>query len=156
MRCVLGLATIPTSFHAEGMKSTVVSLLIIVVAIITARAQAEKDLSAVNQEALTKTKSLMLNPEERESALARDPKARQADTFTQKVGGAQKENIYELATKVFERLVKKYDGDVDKMKAVIEKAQQDPSGFATTEFSPDEIKILKEISSRLPSAETPK
>src|SRR5262249_41671326 len=101
-----------------------------------------------DQKALQQTQELLVDPSKRSEALTTQD-AKKADEHTKSVGGAHSEEIYGLASKVFEKLVQKYNGDADKLREVIEKAKRDPSGFANSEFSPEELEALKTIGQKL-------
>lgn len=111
---------------------------------------AQSGLSAVDQDALQKTLELLNDKKQREEAIQKDDKAQKADSFAKKVGGSKTDEIYAIAAKVFEKLVIKYNGDVDKMKEAIGKAQSDPESFANEEFSAEDLKAIKELSKSLP------
>lgn len=141
------------------MKTNLFSVIAISALIFAAQAQSQsktqgqpatKQLDKYDEQALQQTTELLTDKTIREKAISKDPKAQQADAYAKKVAGEKTEDVYALAAKVFDRLVRKYGGDVDKLKEVIAKAQKDPAGFATTEFSPEEIKMLKEISAQIP------
>ena len=108
-------------------------------------------LDSADQEALQKTKDLLTNKNEREKSIQNDSKAQQADAYAKQIGGSPEktEKIYQLSAQIFEKLVKKYGGDTEKIKAVIEKAQKDPAGFAKTEFTEEEMSALKELGRQL-------
>ncbi|MEK6554504.1 MAG: hypothetical protein AABZ31_04640 [Bdellovibrionota bacterium] len=118
---------------------------------------ASAELDAASKEALEKTNSLLKDKKQRDAYNKTDAKAQQADAFAHKVGGSEAgtQSIYELSAKVFEKLVQKYNGDPAKMKEVLERAQKDPAGFANSEFSAEELKALRELSSQIPAAQAP-
>lgn len=146
-----GLARCRLRFHAEDMKNGIISILFVTVAILTARAQSQGKLDAHDEKALGQTKALLTDKAAREQAIKSDPKAVQADAFTKKVAGEKTEDVYALATKIFERLVRKYNGDTDKLKQVLADAQRDPAAFAN-EFTPEEMAILKDVAAQLPQS----
>lgn len=134
------------------MKTGILSILFVTVAILTAHAQSQGKLDAHDEKALGQTKTLMTNKAAREEAIKNDPKAVQADSFTKKVAGDKTEDVYALATKIFERLIRKYNGDADKLKQVLADAQRNPSAFAN-EFTPEELAILKDVAAKLPQSQ---
>ncbi|MCB0413988.1 MAG: hypothetical protein KDD50_06625 [Bdellovibrionales bacterium] len=61
-------------------------------------------------------------------------------------GNAQnKQKIYELSAKIFDRMVKNKNGDMAPIKQMLINAQQNPEGFAEG-LSSEEKALLKEIS----------
>jgi hypothetical protein len=135
-------------------------ILLLLVNCSTASAQstgASSELDAASKEALEKTNALLKDKKQRDEYNKTSPKAQAADAFANQVGGSAQgtQNIYELSAKVFEKLVKKYNGDPEKMKQVLEQAQKDPAGFANSEFTSEELKALRELSSQLPAAAAP-
>jgi hypothetical protein len=109
------------------------------------------ELDSASQEALGQTKELLLDPKKRNEVTSKDPAAKKADDYAKSVGGEHTEKIYGLAAKVFEKLVIKYNGDSKKIEEVLNKASKDPAGFASSEFSEDELKALRELASQLPT-----
>lgn len=119
----------------------------------SAQAQA---LDSASQEALQKTNDLLKDKKQREEFIKTDSQAQKANQYANEVAGSPEntQKVYDLSAQIFERLVKKYNGDVDKIKTVIEKAQKDPKGFAESEFNEGDLKALKELSRQLSGAQT--
>ena len=67
---------------------------------------ANAQLDAASQEALEKTNELLLDSNKRQEAIKGDKKAQQADSYAESIGGAHKEEIYGLTSKIFEKLMK--------------------------------------------------
>lgn len=113
--------------------------------------EAQAQLDPASQEALQKTNELLRSPEQREELKAKDPAAKKADAYVQALGGsaANSQKVYDLSAQVFQKLVEKYKGDPEKLKAVIERAQKDPEGFARSEFTAEELRALKELSGQI-------
>jgi len=103
-------------------------------------------------EALKKTVDLLQNPKERDAAIKGNSAAEKADAFAKKVGGQNTEKIYQLSAGLFEKLVQKYGADTDKINEVLKRALKDPSGFANSEFSPEDIKALRDLAGQLDPA----
>jgi hypothetical protein len=112
-------------------------------------------LDAASEEALGQTTNLLTNSAERKKVIDQDRKAKAADDHVKSVAGENSEDVYGLASKVFEKLAKKYNGDVNKMNEVIEAAKKNPEGFVNSEFTPEEIRALREIASKIGPATGP-
>ncbi len=108
------------------------------------------ELDGASQEALEKTTELLVDQSKRQEAIKNDPKAKKADDYAASIGGAHKDEVYALSSKVFEKLVKKYNGDVGKIQEVLTKAMTNPEAFANSEFSPEDLKALRELAGKLP------
>lgn len=88
------------------------------------------DLDKASTEALDKTKHLLVNPQEREKALQADPKGREADQKLKALVGSEKsEDVYKMASEIFDRLTKEAGGDPQKMQKLLEEAQKNPQSF---------------------------
>ncbi|MCB0351803.1 MAG: hypothetical protein KDD38_11510 [Bdellovibrionales bacterium] len=111
---------------------------------------ANAQLDAASQEALEKTNELLLDSNKRQEAIKGDKKAQQADSYAESIGGAHKEEIYGLTSKIFEKLIKKYNADPTKIQEVLTKAMANPEAFANSEFSPEDLKALRELANKLP------
>lgn len=104
-----------------------------------------------DEEALQKTVELLKNQSEREKSIKGDSSAEKADAYTKSLFGGDSQStndVYGLASDVFQDLAKKADGDPEKMKALIEEFQRDPAAFAEM-WSPEQKKRLKEISNKV-------
>ncbi len=105
----------------------------------------------VVQEAMVKTQGLMQDPKQRSEAIARDPKAKQADDMIQRLSGgdaAATNDIYALASQIFANLVQQANGDPKKMEELIEQFKRDPASFAAT-WTPEQKAQLKAIAGQL-------
>jgi hypothetical protein len=107
---------------------------------------------ANDQEAIQNTIDLLNNPKAREEVVARDPEAQKAHDYAKKVGGDQVDGMYSIASRVFSKLMVKYNNDVEKINEVLRRATTDPEGFAKEEFSVEELAALKEFAGRLPAS----
>ncbi len=131
------------------MKTGIISILFVTLAILTARAQSRGQLDPNDEKALGQTKALLADKTSRDAAIKTDPKAVQADAYTKKVAGQKTEDVYALASKVFDRLIRKYNGDADKLKQVLADAVRNPAAFAN-EFTPEELAVLKDVAAKIP------
>ena len=140
--------------HAPSPAKSIlcsITFLFLNISPITSHAQSSYDDSA-NQEALEKTKQLLTNPEQRNQAIKGDANAQKADAYTKSVGGKHSDEIYSLASKVFEKLVKKYNGDTAKIQQVLDQAAKNPASFAESEFTAEERRALSELAAKLPQS----
>jgi hypothetical protein len=116
-----------------------------------AQQQTGNSLAPADQKALQQTQEVLTDKSKRKDALTTDA-AKKADAYATSVGGNHTDDIYSLASKVFEKLVIKYNGDSNKIAEVLERAKKDPASFANSEFSSEELKALKELAGKLPAA----
>ena len=109
------------------------------------------ELDEHSQKALIQTKQLLEDPKQREKAINQDADAKRANQQVKElVGGrvALTPEIYDLASAVFENVVKESHGDPVKMKQAMEKFQRDPSSFAES-WTPAQKEKLHELSEKL-------
>jgi hypothetical protein len=109
------------------------------------------ELDSASKDALEKTQDLLTDQQKRDAAIKGDANAEKADAYAKSIGGNNTNEIYALASKVMQKLVTKYNGDVNKIKEVMDKAAKDPAGFASAEFSAEELQALRSLSSKLPA-----
>ncbi len=112
-------------------------------------------LDPASAEALLKTQSLLTTPEQRDKAVRQSPDAQLVDSQVHALGGssANVDDIYGLASDVFDDLVKQTGGDPEKMQALLKQARDDPKGFAER-MSDRNQRRLREISGRISGAPT--
>lgn len=113
-------------------------------------AHAQAKLDPASAEALQQTTELLKNKKVRESAIAKDPKAVQADEFVKSVAGNAEltDEIYELASEVFPMLVSETGGDVSKMADVLKDFSKNPGSFAA-KWTPEQREKLEKLSKKL-------
>ena len=107
-----------------------------------------QDLSSEQEQALSGAVEELTDPAKRSENLKKDPKAAKSDEMVKEVGGEYSEEIYGLAGEVMQSLVKKTQGDPDKMEQLLKDAEKNPEAFANT-FTPDQKKALKELSKKI-------
>lgn len=108
------------------------------------------ELDSASTEALKQTNEILIEKNKRTEAIKNDPQAKKADDYVKSVGGKNSEEIYSLSAKIFEKLVKKYNGDTTKIQEVLVKALSNPEGFANSEFSAEDLNALRELAEKLP------
>lgn len=102
---------------------------------------------AIIESALRSTQSMLTDPAQRQAEINKTPEGRAAAERLEKLGGTPEvnEQIYYLAADVFQNIVFETGGDVQKMKAILERAQKNPEEFARKLSETQKIK-LKSIS----------
>ena len=91
----------------------------------------ENSLDDVSMIAVEQTKQLLTNPQTRKSELSQDPKAQQAIRDLKSTGLSEQsqENTFALSSSIFEQMAKQTGGDQDKMNALLNQFQRDPSSI---------------------------
>jgi len=107
-------------------------------------------LDPASQEALKQTTQLLRNPIERNTQISKDTKAQMIDRQVQSLAGSEMntEAIYGLSADIMAELTEKTHGDPVKMMEILEKAKNDPKGFAES-LSPKNRAQLKTISTQI-------
>lgn len=110
----------------------------------------DKKLDAASQEALRQTIQLLNSPVQRGEVIQKDSKAKAADDQVQSLMGTPENTakLYELAGKIMENLANQAEGDPQKMMEILEKAQRDPSSFASS-FTPEQQKMLQDLAKQV-------
>ena len=107
-------------------------------------AQLDKD----SQKGLEDTKALLKNSTERQKAIDKDPKAKDVDNKVNALTGnsGTKEDVYGIASEVFEKVAEEAKGDPNKMQQLMLEAQQNPQKFYekyfTESFMGDILRII--------------
>jgi hypothetical protein len=110
-------------------------------------------LEATDAKALQQTQDVLTDQAKRKNAVNSSEKGKQADAYATSVVGAKNtDEVYALAAKVMERLVQKYNGDAGKISEVLERAKNNPAGFASSEFTAEELNALKALSQKIEPA----
>jgi hypothetical protein len=108
-------------------------------------------------EALAKTKALLESPEQRDAFIQKNAKARAADEqATAAVAGSQadKQELYGIASSIFEDLVKETGGDPEKLTARLTEAQANPEAFFN-HLKPEQQARIKAESKKSEDASKP-
>ena len=108
---------------------------------------AEK-LSSDQEKALAEVVDQLRDPQKRKEAVGNDSKAKQADEFLKQLGGAQSEEIYQLAAEILQGLVVEANGDANKMEQLLEKAKKDPASFGN-KLTAEQKKHLQQIAEKI-------
>ena len=103
-------------------------------------AAAYADLDQHQQQGLKDTQRLLTSPKERDAAIRNDVKATDADKKVEALTGSgkNKEEIYDIASKVMETITKEANGDPQKMQQMLSEAQSNPKAFYEKYFSEED------------------
>jgi hypothetical protein len=98
---------------------------------------AHADLDKDQQQGLKDTQRMLTNPGERNEAIKNDKKAKETDAKVEALtgGGKNKEEIYDIASKVMETITVESKGDPEKMQQLLLEAQSNPQAFYNKYFS---------------------
>ncbi len=105
------------------------------------------ELSSSEQIALEQTLSMLTNPAARSQAIeSLGSSAKSADSSAKSlaINEANYEKIYQLTSKILQRIVQKNGGDITKLTQILSEAKSNPTAFANL-MSPDERKALSAI-----------
>src|SRR5687768_10313685 len=92
---------------------------------------AHADLDKDQQQGLKDTQRMLTNPAERDAAIKKDKKAIETDQKVEALTGSgkNKEEIYDIASKVMETITVQSKGDPEKMQQMLLEAQSNPEAF---------------------------
>lgn len=98
---------------------------------------AHADLDKHQQQGLKDTQRMLTNPAERNAAIKNDKKALETDAKVEALTGSgkNKEEIYDIASKVMEAITVESKGDPEKMQTMLLEAQSNPQAFYNKYFS---------------------
>lgn len=135
-------------------KQTYFSIFIIIACLVLTLASIySPDIQAESADPIQQTQEVLTRPEAREQALEQDPKARQVDQSIQQLTGPSgtHEDVYQAASKIFTRLAQESQGDEQKLKELVEKAQKNPEAFGK-QLTPEELQMIRQIASQIESS----
>ena len=109
-----------------------------------------QELDAASKEALAKTQQLLTTPAEREAAISKSPGGQIADGQIKALAGTQAntDEIYKITSDIFASMVAETGGDPVKMQALMDKAKNDPKGFADHMNAKDR-KAIEDVSHKI-------
>lgn len=118
-----------------------------------AREEFDGELDAASAEALLKTQTLLKNPGERQKAVEETPQAKWVNQQVESLAGSPENTqaIFELSADILQTLVEKTHGDPNQMKALLDRAKNDPKGFAEL-LTEKQKKQLRRVSDRIPAS----
>ena len=107
-------------------------------------------LDPLTAKALAEALRVIQDPALRQTAIAKDPKAVEADRQARALAGSDKttQDFYEFAIDIFVDLMLSAGGDMKKINETLERAKADPAAFAAT-LSPRNRERLKELSTKV-------
>ena len=107
-------------------------------------------LDPLTAKALAEALRVIQDPALRQTAIAKDPKAVEADRQARALAGSDKttQDFYEFAIDIFVDLMLSAGGDMKKINETLDRAKADPAAFAAT-LSPRNRERLKEISTKV-------
>ena len=100
--------------------------------------------------ALAEAIRVIQDPALRQTAIAKDPKAVEADRQARALAGSDKvtQEFYQFAIDIFVDLMQSAGGDMKKITETLERAKSDPAAFAAT-LSPRNRERLKQLSTKV-------
>ena len=117
---------------------------------ITTHAFAQESLNPIDQEALTKTQALLMDPEQRQEIINKDDKAKKTDDMVNQLVKTpeQKEALFKIASDIFGDMIRTNKGDPEATTKALKKAAENPEGFFRG-LSSEQKKMIKSISSEI-------
>jgi len=111
---------------------------------------AGQPLDPTSQDALNQTLQILLDPNARAAELAKNPQGATVDQQVRALTGsdALTQEFYAVAAQVLSELAQNTGGDAQKMLQVVERAKNDPAGFAAM-LSPSTQQRLRELAVKL-------
>jgi hypothetical protein len=126
------------------------ALAALLVALVPATPPGAQPLDATATEALAATLKMLLDPAQRDAAIAANPQAGPIDQHVRSLTGSEAltQELYALAADVFRELAVGTGGDVTKMTETLGRARTDPAGFAAL-LSPETQRRLRQLSTQI-------
>jgi hypothetical protein len=117
------------------MKAALLSLILI--HSFVSHAGDKSKLPSAEREGLQKTQDFLRNKHDRDSFIKGDQKATDVDRKVEALtgGGADKEQIYDIAAKVMEKIAIETNGNPELMQKLMLEAEKDPQAFYNRYFS---------------------
>ena len=114
-------------------------------------AVASAEMDASSRQGLKDTQRLLTSPRERSEAIKNDAPAKDIDAKLEALTGSDKskEDVYGLASQVFEKIAAEAGGDPEKMQALLLQAQANPKAFYEKYFNAAERAQLSKIASEI-------
>ncbi len=132
-------------------RCTVFAMGISLAAILAAAASlGAQGLDPASAEALSATLRMLTDPVLRNPEIAKNPQATAIDQQVQALMTSEplRQEFYTLSAQIFEELTRNSGGDVGKMSEALERAKNDPAGFAAM-LSPQTLQRLRELSIKI-------
>ena len=132
-------------------RRTVFAMRISLAAILAAAAPlGAQGLDPASEEALSATLRMLTDPALRNPEIAKNPQAAAIDKQVQALMASEqlRQEFYALSTQIFDELTRNSGGDVGKMSEALNRAKNDPAGFAAM-LSPQTLQRLRELSIKI-------
>lgn len=102
-------------------------------------------MDSTTRSALEQTQKILRDPSARGKVLDSDPSARKNDSNLLQItgGGANQQEIYEIAAIIFEGLLSETSGDPAEVEKIMSEAQKDPTKFYEKLKPADQSRIKK-------------
>jgi hypothetical protein len=130
-------------------------LLLIVVIAVSNVSNAELD--EHQKKGLKDTQDLLRNKKAREKAIGSDAKAKEADAKAGALAGSpeNKEEMYDLAAQVMDKITTEANGDPEKMQALMLEAQKNPKAFYEKYFTAEQKANLRNLANKIEKSQQP-
>ncbi len=108
---------------------------------------AAADMDFHQQKGLEDTQKMLKSPQLRKEAIKKDKHAQEIDSKVDALAGSSKnkEEIYDLASQVMEKVTQEAGGDPEKMEKLLLEAQSNPQAFFEKYFSAEQKKRVRGV-----------
>jgi hypothetical protein len=109
------------------------------------------EMDASGKDALKKTQDMLKDKDARDAAIKKDPKAKDADAKAGALAGSEenKDEMYNLAAELMEKIATESNGDPEKMQKLMQEAQANPEAFFKKYFSADQKKRVHNLANKI-------
>ncbi len=124
--------------------------ILILATLVSGAVGAQSEMDKDTSEAVEQTKNLLKDRKSRESAAQSSQDSKDVmKNVKDLAGGAQNEQeIYEIASEVFEQLMKKHNGDMSKVMAEMQELQKNPKKLYEM-AKPETVAKIKNVSQKI-------
>jgi len=138
-------------------KQSVTMILIVITSLFWIEPRAEADLDSATRSALEQTQKVLRDPSTRGKILDSDSTARQNDSKLLQItgGGANQQEIYEIAAVIFESLLSETTGEPAEVEKILNDAMKDPTKFYE-KLKPSDQARIKKLADKIQSSQTRK
>ncbi len=123
----------------------------LILCLILIQFSAHADLDKDEKQGLEDTKAMLKNSSARDKAIKGNAKAMETDAKVSALAGngANKEEIYDLASQIMEKITVEANGDPNKMQAMMLEAQKNPQGFYDKYFTAEQKAKVQGVSGKI-------
>ena len=113
-------------------------------------------LDADQKKGLEQTKTFLKNKGERQKEIDKDPKAKDIDNKVDALAGTpeNKEEMYDLASQLVEKIALEANGDADKMQRMLMEAQKNPKAFYEKYFDESQKSKVRGLATKIEGGST--